>query len=72
MEVWVRQELKPKLWSRGRQLFLMKKSNINKILTVRLEGLYLARNKVGYSFGSHTLGRLLGMTIDMCCGLYMR
>jgi hypothetical protein len=47
-EVWVGWEWKPtKLWSRGRRfLFMKKKSNINKILPIRLERLFWARNKV--------------------------
>ena len=50
-EVWVGREWKPKLWSRGRRFFFIKKSIIDKILAVRLEGLFWARNKVGCSFG---------------------
>jgi hypothetical protein len=48
-EVWVGREWRPKLWSRGRRFFFMKKSIIGKIFAVRLEGLFWARNKVGYS-----------------------
>ena len=52
MEVQVRQEWKPKLRSRGRRFFfhLKKKQIIDKILAVRLEELFWARNKVGRSF----------------------
>jgi hypothetical protein len=41
----------PKLWSRGRRFFFIKKSIIDKILAVRLEGLFWVRNKVACSFG---------------------
>jgi hypothetical protein len=50
-EVWVGREWKPKLWSRGRRFFFIKKSIIDKILGVRVEGLFWARNKEGCSFG---------------------
>jgi hypothetical protein len=50
-EVWVRRKWKPKLWSRGCQFLLIKKSIIDKILAVRSKRLFWTRNKVGYSFG---------------------
>jgi hypothetical protein len=51
-EVWVRRGRKLKLWSRGRQIFFStKKSIIDNILAVKLEGLFGTRNKVGCSFG---------------------
>jgi hypothetical protein len=49
-EVWVGREWKPKLWSRGRRFLFIKQSIIDKILAVRLEGLFWARNKVACSF----------------------
>jgi hypothetical protein len=50
-EVWVGWEWKPKLWSRGHRFFSIKKSIIDKILAVRLEGLFRTMNEVGWSFG---------------------
>jgi hypothetical protein len=49
-EVWVGREWKPKLWTRGRRFLFIKWSIIDKILAVRLEGLFWARNKVACSF----------------------
>jgi hypothetical protein len=51
-EVSVRQEWRPKLWSRGHQVFFLwkKKSIIDKILVVILEGLFWVRNKMACSF----------------------
>ena len=45
-EVWGGREWKPKLWLRGCRLLFIKKSNVDKILVVRLEGLSRARNEV--------------------------
>jgi hypothetical protein len=60
-EVWVGQDWNPKLWSRGRRLFFhKKKSRINKILVIRLKGLFWAWNKVGCSFFLPTLGWAFG------------
>jgi hypothetical protein len=50
-KVWVGREWKPKVWLRGYRFSFIKKSIINKILAIRLEGLFWARNKVGCSFG---------------------
>jgi hypothetical protein len=49
-EVWVGQEWKPKHWLRL-SVFFITKSIIDKILAVRLEGLFWAGNKVRCSFG---------------------
>jgi hypothetical protein len=49
-EVWVGQDWKLKLWSRGRRFFSFKKSKLDKILDGRLEGFFWAGNKVGFSF----------------------
>ena len=38
--VWVVQEWKPKVWSRGRRIFSLKKLDSDKIWTVRLERLF--------------------------------
>jgi hypothetical protein len=40
MEVWVGREWKPKLWLRGRHVFFIKKSIFDKILAVRLDGMF--------------------------------
>jgi hypothetical protein len=45
-EVWVGWEWKPKLWLRRRWFLFIKNSIIDKILAVRLEGLFWARNIV--------------------------
>jgi hypothetical protein len=39
-EVWVGREWKPKLWSRDRRFFFMRKSIIDNILAIRLEGYF--------------------------------
>jgi hypothetical protein len=39
-EVWVGQEWRPKLWSRGCRFLSLKKSKTDKILTIRLEELF--------------------------------
>ena len=60
-EVWVCHEWEPKLWSRGCRLFFYKNiPKTNKILAIRLEGLYWTWNKVGYSFFLWTLGLSFG------------
>ena len=59
-EVWVGWEWKPKLWSTSRHFFFIKKSIIDKILAVRLEALYWARDKVGCSFFLKNLGLAFG------------
>jgi hypothetical protein len=51
LKEWVGWEWKPKLWLRGRWFLFIKKSIIDKILAIRLEGLFWAWNKVGCSFG---------------------
>ena len=67
-EVWVGQEWKPKLWSRGHRFLFNKKSIINKILAIRLEGLFWTRNNVdaplGLDFGLG-LWRLHTMTVQV-------
>jgi hypothetical protein len=61
MEVWVGWEWKPKLWLRGCWILFIKKSNIDKILVVRLEGLFWTDNKAVWSFFLWTLGLAFGV-----------
>ena len=50
-EVWAGLVWKPILWLRGCRFFSLKNSIIDKMLAVRLKGLFWARNKVGCSSG---------------------
>jgi hypothetical protein len=60
-EVWVRWEWKPKLWSRGRQSFFIKRiKKTDKILGVGLERLFWVGNKLGCFFFLWTLGLAFG------------
>jgi hypothetical protein len=59
-EVWARWEWNTKQWSKGRPYFSLKKPNVDKILAVRLEGLFWTRNKEGWSFFLWTLGLAFG------------
>ena len=58
-EVWIKRQWKPKVRSRGRPCFyFIRKSIINIILVVGLEGLFWTRNKVGFLFGFEFWGWL--------------
>jgi hypothetical protein len=62
-EVWVGHEWKPKLLSRGHGFFFHKNKiiHVDKILAVRLEGLFWTRSKMGCSFFLWTLGSAFGL-----------
>jgi hypothetical protein len=60
-EVWVRHDWKPKLWLRGYRIFFIQKlKKTDKILVVRLEGLFWVENQVGCSSFVWTLSLAFG------------